>query len=399
MKISEKIKQNQMFFVIFGILTFVSCAYIYINGFDNLMRSYYASLYVINYNCGFSSRFLIGSIFSLFLNDKLSLSTLTAILAAIYGVMCFCLSLFLNNRLKKTSHSNTIALYIVFFIISPAFIGFLKYLGTTDMFWIFVVIASFLVVDKKFLRWLVPLFCVIGLAIHEFFAVAYMPVIAFAVLYQYAKKPNASNFVYLLVCALICGGAAVYFLVFGKGTISMSADEMIAYATGRLDLNGREIPDFYIRGAFYWEDDQYSVNYQRNLLGYIQYGFDIFASQDIKSLVSAMISNGLAASPFIYTLVKSVKAEHNGIKKFSLICCSFIPLISTFLLFMSTDTIRFSQHFLINIIFIILFLFNEKDAAFENSYNTLTEKVYANKTLFAFWGLMIVTIVLSGVLF
>ncbi len=399
MKILEKIKENKIFFIVFGILAISSILYVCNHGLDGLMRSYYASLYVINYSCGFSSRFLIGSIFSLFFEDKLSLSTITTVLLVVYGVMCLCLSLFINKRLKNNPQYVTFGTYIIFFMLCPAFCGFLKFLGTTDMFWIFLVIAAFLIVDKKFLRWLVPVFCVIGLAIHEFFAVVYLPVVAFAVLYQFAKKPNIGNFIYLIVCALICAATAIYFLVFGKEHITMTSPEMIDYINSRLDLEGRTLSDFYINGAFYWQDDQYSDNYQRNLLGYVQYAFDIFASTDIKGLALAFISNYISASPFLFVLAKSIKAEKKAIKKFSFICCFFIPLISTFLLFMSTDTLRFSQHFLLNIIFIILFLLKEKDETFENSYNALVNKICANKTLYAFVVLTLGTIVLSGVLF
>ncbi len=398
MKVLEKIKENKIFFVIFGVLVGSSLLYIVDKNFENLMRSYYASLYVVNFGCGFSSRLLIGSIFSLFFKDRLSISTITTILLIIYFVMCFCLSLFVNNRLKKTAYDKTAGTYILFLALCPVFMGFLQYFGTTDVFWIFLVIASFLVVDKKYLRWLVPVFCVVALAIHEFFAVAYLPAIAFAVFYQYAKKPNISGLIYIIFCALLCGAAAVYFLIFSKGTITMTSDEMLKYVLNRIDLQGRGYSDFYVLGTFFWENTDKSLVYEQNLLGYIKYGFDVITNGSLKTILLYIVSNVLSTIPFIYVILKSIKNEKNALKKFSFIIPVLILFISNFLLFMSTDIDRFSQHFLINIIFILLFLIKEKDITFEESYNGLLEKVNSNKAIFAFFGLIIATIILSGVL-
>ncbi len=399
MKIIDKIKENKIFFVIFGILTFSSIMHIYGKDVGSIMHSYYAPLYAINYNCGHSSRLLIGSIFSLFYKDRISLTAIVTALLIVYFVMCFFLSLYINNNLKKRENILPIKIYSVFLIINPTFIGLIKFLGTTDMFWIFLVIASFLVVDKKFLRWLVPVFCVICLAIHEFFSVAYLPVIACAVFYQFAKKPKASNLIYVIISALICGAAAVYFLIFGKETLTMNSEEMIKYACDRIDFQGEGFSDFYVNGMFFWDKTEYSAEYQLNLLGYIKYAFEIFVLNDIRGLLLSLISNFLTASPFLYVISKSIKIEKNSLKKFSLICFFIVLFISNFLILMSTDTTRFSEHSLINLIFIIIFFLKENDITIEQGYNCLTTKVSANKTLFATIALIATTVVFSGVLF
>ncbi len=398
MKISEKIKENKIFFVVFGILTVTSAVYLADKEFSSLMSTYYASLYAVNYTCGFNSRLLIGSIFSLFYKDQISYTAIVTVLLVAYFLMCFLFSLFVNSYLKKRKNDLPVSIYIVFLILNPVNVAFLKFFGTTDIFWMFLIIPAFLVIDKKYLRWLTPVCCVIGLAIHEFFAVIYMPLIAFAIFYQYAKNPKTSNLIYLIGSALLCGAASVYFLIFSKGTLTMTSAEMIEYAQSRLDLHGKTLSEFYIKGAFFWEGNEHSFDYQRNVLGYVQYWLDKFTSDDIKNLICNIIADFLAASPFMYLLFKSIKNEKKALKKFSLFCFALVPFISSFLFLMSTDTMRFSQHFIINIILATLFFIKEKDATFEQSYNTLINKVSADKATFAVIGLLIATIILSGVL-
>ncbi len=402
MKIIEKIKENKIFFVVFGILVVTSVIYLSQKEFLDIMKSYYAPLYVVNFDCGFSSRLLIGAIFSLFFEDKLSLSAIITVLLVVYFLMCFCLSLFINNRLKKTQYETNIGTYIALFMLCPVNIAFLRYFGTTDMFWIFLVIASFLVVDKKYLRWLVPVFCVIGLAIHEVFIAAYLPIIAIAIFYQFLKNPKINNFIFLLFCALIIGVFSVYFLFIGDNTMKMTSDEMVRFAIERLETNGFEIPEWYMRSIFFWEvDDIPKYTDTFSFRGYLEYNFRYFILNrggTLKEIFFQSVSNILLSMPFFFVFIKLLKKEKHSAKKLTLICSIFIPVVSTVLLFFSTDTERFSQHYILNILFMILFFIKEKDTAFEQGYNDLMAKIDANKTVFAFLGLIIASIVLSGVL-
>ncbi len=397
-KISEKIKDNKFFFVIFGVLTLSSVFYLTDREFTNIVSSYYTPLYAANYDCGFSSRLFIGSVFSLFFKDKISLSAITATLLVVYYIVCFLLSLLINNYLKKSDIKKPVGVYITFLVLSPVFVAMLKYLGTTDVFLLLFLIASFFVIDKKYLRWLLPVFCIIALATHEFFAVMYLPVIAFAVFEQFAKKPDKTNLIYLIFCALTCGAGAVYFLIFGRETMAMSSSEMIDFVKSRLDLQGGEFPDFYIRGAYFWEGEEATLNYQRNLLGYVQYAFDEFVSKNYKEIALALISNFLSAAPLMFVLTKAVRYEKNTMQKLGLVCAFAVPFISTFLLFMSTDVARHSQHFIVNVIFIILFLVKEQNTAFRYSLDGLMQKISSRKLLCGAVGVLILLTVFSGVL-
>ena len=68
-------------------------------------------------------------------------------------------------------------------------------------------------------------------------------------------------------------------------------------------------------------------------------------------------------------------------------------------LLLSTDPDRFSLHFLLSVIFTLLFFVNENDTAFSEAYNDGRITLKKNKALFAIIGLCIAGIVLTGVKF
>lgn len=399
MKALKWIKENKIFFVTFGILMLVSFEYLVQKELLHYVDDYYYPLYVINYSCGYSSRLLIGSIFSFFFGETLGAVNLIRILLCIYIVVCFLLSIFINNYLKKTKYE-LIGVYSVFLSISPAMLAFLRYLGTLDLFWIAFVLASLWLVDKKGWRWLVPVFCVASLCIYELFVTTYLPVMAIVVFYQFAKKPNVSNFIYIAACAVIVGAASLYFLILGDSTMKMTAEQMTEFARGRLDTQGNGFSDFYLRSVFFWEVPD--VEQYHGFMGYIKYNYDVFISNDpsaVKNGIYFVICNILSATPFFFLIAKAFRKAEKPIKKFVYLCCFSVLPFMVINLLLSTDTDRFSMHFLLASVLLLIFFIKEKDVAFSDSYDEVTQKLSKNNTVLAIVGISIARIVLSGVRF
>lgn len=399
MKITERIKENKIFFITFGILLIVSAEYLAQKDVVEYMDNYYFPLYVINYDCGFSSRLLVGAIFSLFFGETLNAATIVRLLLGMYVIVCFLLSLFANNYLKKTKYEN-LGIYTVFLAIVPSMVAFLRYLGTLDIFWMVFIFLSLFLVDKKGFRWLVPIFCAICFAVYELFATTYLPVMAIAVFYQFVKKQNVANFVYIAASALIVGAAAIYFLFIGDSTLTMTSDQMVEFARGRLDSVGSGFGDPYLRSVFYWEAP--GTNEYSGFLGYIQYNFNVFAMDDssfMKGNIYFVLSNALATIPFFYLMGKAFKKAAKPLEKFVFLC-SFSTFPFMFInLLLSTDTDRFSMHFLLACLFLMLFFIKENNASFSESYDEAAEKIDKNKAAVAIIGVSAARIILSGVRF
>ena len=399
MNASKWIKDNKIFFITFGMMMLVSFMYLVQKDIIHYIDNYYYPLYVINYDCGFCSRLLVGSVFSLFFGDTLGTVNLIRILICVYIFSCLILSIFINNCLKNTKY-DTIGVYAFFIVISPVMLAILRFLGTLDLFWFAFVLSSLCLVDKKGWRWLVPVFCVISLAIYELFATTYLPVMAIAVFYQFVKKANVSNFIYIAVCALVVGAATFYFLIAGDSTMKMTSDQMVEFARGRLDAQGNTFDEFYLRSAFFWELPE--VEKYSGFSGYIKYNFDMFTAGDasaIKNNIYFIISNTLSAVPFFCLVISALKKSKKPLEKFTFFCClsTFVFMIINLLL--STDTDRFSLHFLLASLMILLFFIKEKDSVFSECHDEIIAKIGKNKAVFAIVGFSIARIVLSGVRF
>lgn len=400
MKILKSIKENKIFFVTFGMLMYTSFAYLVQKEAIHYIDNYYFPLYVINYDCGYCSRLLIGSVLSLFFGDKLMTpSFIGSFLLTIYVLSCFLISLFINNYLKKTKYEN-LGIYSFFLIITPVMLAFLRFLGILDLFFIPFVLASVWLVDKKGWRWLVPVFCVVSLCIHELFSTTYLPVMAIIVFYQFVKKPNSSNFIYIAVCAVVVGAATVYFLIIGDSTMKMTSDQMVEFARNRLDVSGRSFNDFYLRAAFFWEVPD--VERYSGFAGYIKYNFDVYTKNDvsaIKSNIYFIISNTISALPFFYLIGKAFKKAENPLKKFIFFCSFSVSPFMIINLLLSTDTDRFSLHFVLAFLLLLLFFIKEKDADFSDSYDDAILKLGENKVILTVVGISLAQIVISGVRF
>lgn len=399
MKIKEIIKENKIFFVTFILLNITCISFIAQHDFFYMMDNGYYPLYVINYDCGYSSRLLVGAVFSLFFKETLSVDVLSVVLFIIYLIMCLCLSLFINSHLKKTNFE-AIGIYAVFMILCPAFISIVNYFGILDIFWIFSTMGALWAVDKKGVRWLVPLFCVIGLAVHEVFLTTYLPVIAIAVLYQITKKNNTSDLIFVVLCAVIVGAFSVYFMFIGDGTMKMTSDELVNFARNRLDAKGRNFNDFYLRSILYWDVPDKEA-YQ-GIFGYFNYIFDFYIQSNlsrVKTILFFYISNGLISYPFFYVIIKALRKEKKIIKKFIFFCSLMpIPLIM-FQLLVSTDTERFAMHWLAVILFLLLFFAKEKDRSFSEAYSEASVWLSDNKISLALAAVAVAKITFSGVRF
>ena len=396
MKLIEKSKENKIFFITFVLLCLTSLNFILQRDFSGLVDSDYYPLYVVNYDCGFSSRLLVGAVFSLFFGEVLSVQALTAVLFGVYILLCLSLSIFINSYLKNTDFE-MLGIYSAFMIVSPAFVSVLNYFGILDIFWFFCAMGSLAVVGKKGLRWLVPVFCIIGLAIHEVFLTTYLPVIAIAVLYQLIKKPCLSNFIFVAVCAVSLGAASVYFLILGDGTMKMTADTMAEFAKSRLDAG---FDDWYLRSVFFWEIP--NVEKYEGFFGYLQYNLVEWLKINPSALQTIgffLLSDILSSIPFVYIIAKAFrKAESPAMKLVYFCSMLLVPVLLLQVLF-STDTERFSMHWLTVMLFTLLIFVRENDGTFRLAFEEAKQRLSENKISLCLFGIAAARIILSGVRF
>jgi hypothetical protein len=176
---------------------------------------------------------------------------------------------------------------------------------------------------------------------------------------------------------------------------------MLRFARSRLDEQGRNFDDGYLKSAFFWELPKVE-QYDKNFLGFIKYCFEIYTKNDsdaIKTNTFFIFSNIISSLPFIYLILKSLKKAEKPLNKF-IFLCSLAPIPCMLInILLSTDTDRFSVHFLLASLLLLIFFIKEKDVNLSESYDEATRKLNQNKTVLAIIGLSLARIVLSGVRF
>ena len=119
----------------------------------------------------------------------------------------------------------------------------------------------------------------------------------------------------------------------------------------------------------------------------------------LKTIVFFLLSNSITAAPYVCLIVKAFRKAEKPLKKF-IFLCSLSPLAFVVInLFLSTDTERFSTHFLSAMLYLALFFIRENDTDFSDSYDELKLTVQRHKISVALFAVAAVRIILSGVRF
>ncbi|MEI6577938.1 MAG: hypothetical protein WCN92_00585 [Eubacteriales bacterium] len=164
--------------------------------------------YLLSYKFGFDSRFLIGSIVSLF-TDHVTLHTVFVAGATALIFLIFLISLFLGCAIRN-SHieiRSAIIVFAVLFLASPLSVTYLMgfHFARMDTYWIIITLLALFCLKRPNLRLLVPLLCAAAILVHQGYMVTYMPALAVPIFYEiynnkYSKKSIA---IFCLSCLIM----------------------------------------------------------------------------------------------------------------------------------------------------------------------------------------------------
>ena len=280
--------------------------------------------------------------------------------------------------------------------------GILDFFGIVDMFWVFIIMFSLWAVDKKNVRWLVPITCVIGMAIHEYFTITYMVPCAIMIYHQFAKKPTVSNFVYISLSALLLAAASYYFLFLGSETMKITANELFDYVKNRTIIQEDTYGEIYVKSIFFWKENPLSIhNVNPEDITYMTYikvlirEYTASSSKYVRSIILFILSSGLISFPFTWIFTKAFIFEKSALKKITYLVSLSIIFLGIIYQFVSTDDTRFMFHFIIMIIFLLLFMVKEKEKIFIAKYTELSDKL--NQPIVVITILLVTKFLFSGV--
>ncbi len=263
----NNLKQKNFFFFFFmAILVFFF--FYKLSPFDS-MNSYTLTYYAINYDNGLISRGLIGEIFLL-----LGLTTKTEVVIAnifiIFSLMFF-ISYVLNMLVKK--YNNYFILIALLFIINTGSFTFMySYLelGRLDIYIYILGILSLLCINKKKL-FLIPIFSIIGMLIHESYLIWLSPMICMVLLYEYSntKEKNYLKTFIINIIVLLSMFIVVRFIIFTPNF--NSSNEFINYLNikSSLDIDPAVINDYYYSTSQGNRELIKTYTAEQNILDYI----------------------------------------------------------------------------------------------------------------------------------
>lgn len=246
-KMINYIKENYIFFLILISLLIILFMHIpnYIYPSE---ASYSFSFYHFNYDKGFLSRGLMGTIFKLIWGKVTYKRIFYTTMLLVVSLITF-VSYLINKLIKKYDKSNNILIISLLLIFNPA--SFMLMLinsefGRLDYFLFFNAIISLILLYKNKCLYLIPIISFISMCIHQNFIFYYAPLICAIMLYEGINNKDYKKIKYLLLNIFTLLVALILIYTIGKNTGYSSYLEHYSAISAQTD--------YVVQGgSLYWE--------------------------------------------------------------------------------------------------------------------------------------------------
>ncbi len=210
---------------------------------------YVTTHYILTYELGFNSRFMLGSIISLF-TDNVTYKMYYVIGMSVFIVLSGIISVLLGRFIRKTAEEEKDAIQILIglFLSSTYSVLYLlqRHYGRLDAIWIILTLLSLIMLKNKYMKWAIPVMCFLAVAVHQGYLVTYMPALAIPLLYEVYKNNKSKKSVIIFV--LSCGTMITFFLIFQLFPSKMpfeTSKELAEYLAKRTSMTVSE-PMLYL---------------------------------------------------------------------------------------------------------------------------------------------------------
>ena len=222
---------------------------------SDAIDSWVSCWYAVDYSMGFGSRFLVGTILSIFYDDFLTKELAYRFCSFFIVLLIFCIALLLNKVMKCSKKKYRTA---VFFLIGC----FLCCPGSVSAMWtetqygrleLYLLLVSFLMVvifnkmKNIYIRYVICVaFSCIASAIYQGYIFLYFPIFVMIMVCDIFEKENQKKKVLLSIGS--CVWVIIFFLVFQFGTYVdfQDVDDMYKIVSSKTDL-------YINKDTFYYE--------------------------------------------------------------------------------------------------------------------------------------------------
>lgn len=364
MQKSKKIITLKNTLIIFVIIA----VYCVLKSFDMTESGLYA-LFIGDFSIGFCSRFLIGSILSIF-KDSFTVEWITSFLRIFTFAVFLVTAYYFGSVITATDKNKTTTLVILTAVFIACPFSLTVYAGDIfgfiDVFCYAVLLLTVFFVNNRILIWSLPVLFVAGVFIHDCYITAYMApclgVLAYYVIKKYGKKIWASAI--FIVSALGCAAASVYSVLFAKYTVKMTENEVTEYLAAKGNIAESEV-SWYIHTFLFYKDPvgmtekTHADNIWELLKYMIVLATDSFRTEDLICFMSI-----IPVIAIIFMIwIKAIKNSSSFMEKVPYILFMLTPVPQIASLFISNDFTRFLSTIVITQMLYLFMCVKQNDAS------------------------------------
>ena len=255
---------------------FMFCGVTFIYGLIKGLRLFDRGLFVLylgDFSIGKCSRFLIGSVISIFRDTytKEWIYSFNLVFLILIFILC---GYYISSAAASSKKSNTLPVMIVsaIFIMCPfsfASIYGSRYFGLLDIYEFLVFLLCIMLGKNKYLFYLIPFLCAAGVFIHDSYILVYLcPCLAVCAYYAVKRHKKSIPALTGFGVSSAAGFAASVFVVFfSQSTIKMSEAQVMEYLAAKGQCSVNEVSGYI---------EQYLFNKNVSSSLDIDYGSDIW---------------------------------------------------------------------------------------------------------------------------
>ena len=385
-KIFSSIKYELCIFILLAVQAVINLSKAY--GVGEYLRLYY----LVDFSMGKTSRLLVGSLVKL-LNPDPSPEWITGFaVIVVFAVLVFA-TVLIGKVIRSTAAEQKPQLFalVIFFITGIfTFSGFSAFLGVLDIWMFIVALLAIVCASNKYLRWLVPVFCAVGVFVHNGFAITYFPLVVLFVLYLAAtsEKKGANIIVFVLSC-LVTVALSLFVTMKGAGTVTVSEQEIYEalryrggytyedHGIGYILFFLLDIPPAYT--GVTTEMVAEASLYERFLMMSSQMWSDVSWGYTFAILIFGVS----VISAFWIIWIKCIKCTEDKSRRFVYACVMLSVLAIPVGALVAYDFIRWFQAGIITQFAFCLFMFYMKDEPFEKAMQQIRDFFSDKKLLLA----------------
>ncbi len=219
------------------------------------------AFYAADFSFGFTTKLLPGAIYRIFFGSPATRQNVTVFMTVVVLLFFAFLAVLLQKIMYRMPEKNrTPAFYLLLLFLSGAytFAVFTKTLGLLDTFWLLFTLPFFFVIEKKKLRFLIPLLFALTILVHNVAIITYAALMSLVLLYRAVtendKKERRSLITVLVLSLSVAAAEAAFFTLFETKLICP-----ISEFHEKLTANGSSVYYYYDYAFYGIYDGEYYI--------------------------------------------------------------------------------------------------------------------------------------------